>query len=90
MTIMQPVDYKTLDLELFTVSDLTDALGVENAAGILGTTRRAIYTIRCTNTISEHRAMALIDAIRQDEAHYRATLVIKRNSQKTRAERRAE
>lgn len=90
MTIMQPADYKTLDLELFTVRDLTDALEVDVAAKILNTSRRAIYTIRCTNSISERRAMRLIAAIRENEEFYRSSLVIKRNNQKTRAERRTD
>jgi hypothetical protein len=45
----KPADYATLPLELWTVTDLTDALTVDVSAALLKTTQRAIYTIRNTN-----------------------------------------
>jgi len=90
MATKQPVDYQTLPLELFTVKDLTDAIGVARAAEIFNTSDRAIYTVRNTNVLSERRVLMLIHEIKRDEAAYRQRLVIKRNMQKTRADARAE
>jgi hypothetical protein len=90
MSAVQPVDYQTLPLELFTVRDLTDALGVTRAAEIFNTSNRAIYTVRNTNVLSETRVLMLIREIKKDEAIYRQRLIIKRNMQKTRADNRAE
>lgn len=90
MSAVQPVDYQTLPLELFTVKDLTDALGVPRSAELFSTSMRAIYTIRNTNVLSEHRVLMLINEIKKDEAGYRQRLMIKRNMQKTRADQRAE
>lgn len=87
---IEPIDYQTLPLELFTITDLSDALGVEKTAEILATSRRAIYTIRNTNVLAFERQKKLIDAIRQDEANYRSKLVTIRGAQKTRALRRAD
>lgn len=89
MTAVQPVDYQTLPLELFTVKDLTDAIGVARAAEIFNTSDRAIYTVRNTNVLSETRVLMLINEIKRDEPGYRQKLVIKRNMQKTRADNRA-
>ena len=89
MTAVQPVDYLTLPLELFTVKDLTDAIGVSRAAEIFNTSDRAIYTVRNTNVLSEQRVLLLINEIKRDEVNYRQKLVIKRNMQKTRADNRA-
>jgi hypothetical protein len=88
MTAVQPVVYQTLPLELFTVKDLTDALGVTRSAELFNTSLRAIYTIRNTNVLSENRVLRLIDEIKKDEASYRQRLMIKRNMQKTRADQR--
>jgi hypothetical protein len=88
MTVVQPVDYQTLPLELFTVKDLTDALGVPLSAELFNTSMRAIYTIRNTNVLSEHRVLKLIQEIKKDEQSYRQRLMIKRNMQKTRADQR--
>lgn len=88
MATTQPVDYKQLPLELFTVKDLTDALGVVASAKVFNTSVRAIYTIRNTNVLSEERALLLIAEIQKDEERYRQRLMIKRNMQKTRAEQR--
>src|ERR1700748_539215 len=89
VTDTQPLDYQTLPLELFTVKDLTDAVGVARAAEILGTTERVIYTVRNTNSLSSDRMLLLINAVQQDEATYRQKLVIKRNIKKTRVETQA-
>lgn len=90
MTAAQPVDYLTLPLELFTVTDLTDAIGVERAAELLNTSKRAIYTVRNTNVLSQERVLALINEVKTDETGYRQKLVIKRNMQLTRAKQREE
>jgi len=86
MSVKQPVDYRRLPLELFTVKDLTDAIGVARSAEILKTSDRAIYTVRNTNTLSEDRALQLIREIKTDEDAFRTRLVIKRNLQKARAD----
>lgn len=90
MIAVQPAEYLTRPLELFTVKDLTDALGVERSAEIFNTSLRAIYTIRNTNVLSERRFMSLVNEIKKDEAGYRQRLVIKRSMQKTRADQRFE
>lgn len=87
---IEPLDYQTLPLELFTITDLSDALGVPETAKLLETSRRAIYTIRNTNVLAFERQKKLIDAIRKDEANYRSKLVTIRSAQKTRALRRAD
>lgn len=89
MTVVQPVDYQTMPLELFTVKDLTDALGVSKAAEIFNTSCRAIYTVRNTNVLSESRVLLLINEIKKDEPGYRQRLMIKRSMQKTRADQRS-
>ena len=89
MTAVQPAEYQTLPLALFTVSDLTDALGISRSAEILATTPRAIYTVRNTNVLSEPRAVRLIDEIKKDEAGCRQRLMIIRNLQKARADDRS-
>ena len=86
-TALKPSEYTTLPLELWTVTDLTDALTVEVAAALLNTTKRTIYTTRSTNIIAVDRAVVLIDAVRKDEANCRQRLVVRRNAQYTRAEK---
>ncbi|WWQ12982.1 hypothetical protein PQ43W_36 [Ralstonia phage PQ43W] len=88
MPELNPVDYQTLPLEALTVTDLTDALGVLKSADLLETSARAIYTIRNTNVLSTQRILKLIDAVRADEATCRQRLVIKRNMQKARRDKR--
>lgn len=86
---LKPVDFQTLPLELFSVTDLTDALGVKESAELLDTSRRAIYTIRNTNVLSAERVKKLIDAVQANEAECRQKLVIMRNMKQNRAARRA-
>lgn len=81
----QSVDYMTLPLADFTVRDLTDALGVENAATLLNTSRRAIYTTRNTNRIGIDRTMKLIKAIQENEQECRTRLTVTRNLKRARA-----
>jgi len=73
-----PEEYRTLPLELFSVSDLTDALGIEASAQLLGTSKRSVYTVRNTNSIGEARTRLLIGAIKQDEENCRTRLIIRR------------
>lgn len=86
--VREPEAYLTLPLIKFTVRDLTDAIGVADAARLLKTSERVIYTTRNTNVMSEERFQALIEIIRRDEKMFRERLFIKRNMQKTRAEAR--
>jgi hypothetical protein len=81
-----PDDYKSLPLELFTITDLTDAIGVAEAAELLDTTPRAIYTVRNTNVLSFERRMKLIDAVKANETELREKLA---NKRRWRAERHA-
>ena len=81
----KPADYAILPLELWTVTDLTDALTVDVSAALLKTTQRAIYTIRNTNVLSVQRTLQLIEAVRANEEHYRRQLMVRRNGQHTRA-----
>lgn len=74
-----PIDYFTTPIELWSVRDLTEALGTEKAAALLNTSRRVIYTTRNKSVISPRRLMILIEAVRADEANMRANLVALRN-----------
>lgn len=80
--------YHAKPLTEFSVADLTDALTVKRAAELLNTTRRAIYTVRHTNALSEARVAILIDAIRADEERCRQRLIVKRNLRLQRAVQR--
>jgi len=82
-------DYMTLPLEQFTVTDLTDAIGVVKSAELLSTSRRAIYTIRNTNVLHVDRVLLLINEMRKDEQTLRQRLVVMRNMQAERQARRA-
>lgn len=82
-------DYMTLPLEQFTVTDLTDAIGVIKSAELLSTSRRAIYTIRNTNVLHVDRVLLLINEVRKDEQTLRQRLVVMRNMQAERQARRA-
>jgi hypothetical protein len=75
---LKPADYLTLPLALFTITDLTDALGIDRAAEVLGCNRRYIYTVRNSNALANARVAQLIDAAAQDEAACRQRLVIQR------------
>lgn len=88
-TERKPEDYYTLPLDLFSVTDLTDALGVERSADILGTSCRAIYTVRNTNEMGLERVAKLQAAIAQDETGARRRLVQMRNLQSIREAARA-
>lgn len=83
------IDYMTLPLEQFTVTDLTDAIGVIKAAELLQTSRRAIYTVRNTNVLHVDRVLTLINEVRKDEANLRQRLSVMRNMQAQRQARRA-
>jgi hypothetical protein len=88
-TDLQPTDYRKLPLELFTITDLTDALGVDEAARVLNTSKRAIYTIRNTNRVGVGRLMTLIEAVRMSESACRARLVALHNMRATREQTHA-
>ena len=85
----KPEDFYTLPLDLFSVTDLTDAIGIERAATILGTSSRAIYTVRNTNEMGLERVAKLQAAITKDETAARARLVRMRNLQSIRRAARA-
>lgn len=76
-----PHVYHTLALEEFTVTDLTDALGVKRAAALIATTCRSIYTVRNTNVLGVERQLKLIAEVRSDEARCRERLVVLRQRQ---------
>jgi hypothetical protein len=82
------VDYMTLPLEQFTVTDLTDAIGVAESATLLNTSKRAVYTIRNTNVLHVDRVLQLINAVRAKEPELRARLSVMRNMQRERKARR--
>lgn len=86
----KPEEFYTLPLELFSVADLTDALGIDRAATILGTSSRAIYTVRNTNEMGLERVAKLQKAIREDETGARSRLVQMRNLQAMRRASRPE
>jgi hypothetical protein len=87
---LTPGDFYTLPLDLFSVADLTDAIGIPRSAEILGTSHRAIYTVRNTNEMGLDRIAKLHAAIKQDEAAARSRLVRLRNLQTMRRDARAE
>lgn len=74
-----PSDYFNLPLELWSVRDLSDALGLAKAAELLDTSMRTIYTTRNKSIISPGRLAKLIDAVRADEQNCRSNLVALRN-----------
>lgn len=83
-TERQPEAYFDLPLELFSVADLTDALGIPAAAALLGTSCRSLYTVRNTNEMGPERLGKLQDAVRKHEKTARARLVQRRNMQQLR------
>lgn len=84
------IDYATLPLEQFTVTDLTDAIGVGRAADLLNTTKRTIYTCRNTNAMSIERRMQLIAEVQRDEQTNRMRLVVTRAQERIRQDQRNE
>lgn len=74
-----PADYFNLPLELWSVRDLTDALGLTKSAALLSTSLRTIYTTRNKSILSAARLSKLIDAVRADEMACRGQLVAIRN-----------
>lgn len=83
-TERRPEDYFDLPLELFSVADLTDALGIPEAAELLDTSCRSVYTVRNTNEMGLERLGILQEAVRKDEKAARARLVQRRNMQQLR------
>lgn len=81
-----PGAYRTLKLDQWTITDLTDSLGVERTMEVLGTSARVIYTIRHTNAVGYDRYVKLVDAVKADEKACRERLVTLRS---LRAARRA-
>lgn len=84
-----PINYATAPLESLSVKDLTDALGIAYSAQLLGTSARAIYTVRNTSALSTDRMLQLIAAVRADEENCRRRLVVTRKLQAERGERTA-
>lgn len=87
-TAQQPVrhanDYLSLPLTEFTVRDLTDALTVAKSAELIKSTPRGIYTMRNTGRMGRNRMLALIEAVRANEAELREQLVVVRRMRETR------
>lgn len=86
---IDPSDYFTMPPERMTVTDLTDAIGIQVAAELIGTTPRAVYVMRNKNTIHVDRLQKLVAHFRSDEKNLRERLVIKRNHEQIRAEAKA-
>lgn len=84
------VDYQTLPVDSFTIVDLTDALGIDKSAALFNASRRYIYTIRNTNTLSLGRLLVLIDEVKKNEAACRRRLTLLRKLQRERAARVAD
>lgn len=85
----EPLDYRNVALELLSITDLTDALGVEKSADLLNTSRRSIYTVRNTNVLGIDRHTVLINAVRANESACRQRLVVLRQRQNDKAARMA-
>lgn len=85
----ETLDFATCPLEQLTVKDLTDALGIAESAILLGTTARAIYTVRNTCALSAERMLKLIAAVRDNEEECRRRLVVTRRLRAERALRQA-
>ena len=81
--------YKKLPVDQFTITELTDALGVEVSAALLGTSKRAVYTVRNTNVLGIERHKLLIDAVRSKEAECRERLLFMLQRRERREEARA-
>lgn len=79
--IKEPEFYRTAPLSALTVTDLTDALGVQRAVELLNTSARSIYTVRHTDRVGIDRQLRLIRAVEQDEAACRERLVVLRTRQ---------
>lgn len=77
----EPAFYRTAPLSDFTITDLTDALGVARSVEILNTSARSIYTVRHTDKVGLDRQLKLIRAVEQDEAACRERLVVLRTRQ---------
>lgn len=73
---INPTDYYTKPLETWTVRELTDALGREEASKLLGITRnnlRQLFNKRRRTNMA--RMLVMQEAIRADEPTYRNKLV---------------
>lgn len=81
--------YRKLPVDQFTITELTDALGVEVSAALLGTSRRAVYTVRNTNVLGIERHRTLIEAVKSDEAKCRERLLFMLQRRERREEARA-
>lgn len=73
---LDPLYYHDAPIEKMTIAELTDALGIDRAAGLLNTSRRAIYTVRNTNVLSLARHMMLIEEVKRDSDACRRRLVL--------------
>ena len=81
--------YKKLPVDQFTITELTDALGVEVSAALLGTSKRAVYTVRNTNVLGIERHKLLIDAVRSKETECRERLLFMLQRRERREDARA-
>ncbi len=79
------IDYRTVQLEQLSIRDLTDAYGLPQCAELFNTSRRAIYTLRSTNSMHVVRRLKLVEAIRADEARCRDRLLLVRLGERERA-----
>lgn len=87
---LRPADYLTLPLPLFTITDLTDALGIEQSAKLLDCSKRYIYVVRNSSALAVERVVQLIEAVKLDEPACRQRLVVQRQAQASRQRRKAD
>lgn len=86
---LDPLYYHDAPIEKMTIAELTDALGIDRAAELLNTSRRAIYTVRNTNVLSIARHMLLIEEVKRDAVACRRRLILLQQRQIDKDARRA-
>lgn len=59
----ESIDYRNTPVSQWSIRLLTDALTIDAAASLLGTSRRSVYTVRNTNVLSIERRQQLISAV---------------------------
>lgn len=73
--LVDPAEFLTKPLELWTVRDLTDALGYQLAAAVVGTSKAGIAQMRHRRSATSERLQRLRDAVAANEDDYRKALV---------------
>ncbi len=73
--LVDPAEFLTKPLELWTVRDLTDALGYQLSATVVGTSKAGIAQMRHRRSATNERLQRLRDAVAANEDGYRKALV---------------